>query len=72
MEYILFLLYPFCKGVKANFLHNKKVDFADSIFSGRLSCYSGNIASDISYIIIKKNRRERNAFLSLRFFSGFF
>ena len=31
--------------------HYKKVGFADSIFSGRLSCYSGNIVSDISYII---------------------
>ena len=31
--------------------HNRKVGFADSIFSGRLSYYSGNIASDISYII---------------------
>lgn len=29
----------------------KKVGCADWILSGRLSCYSGNIAGDISYII---------------------
>ena len=34
----------------------KKVGCADWILSGRLSCYSGNIACDISYII--KNRTE--------------
>ena len=31
-------------------IENKKVGCADSILSGRLSCYSGNIAVDISYI----------------------
>ena len=34
-------------------INGKKVGFADSIFIGRLSCYSGNIVSDISYIIAK-------------------
>ena len=33
----------------------KKVGCADWILSGRLSCYSGNIAGDISYIIKSGN-----------------
>ena len=39
-------------------MKNKKVGCADSIPSGRLSCYSGNIAGDISYIIKKDGRSK--------------
>ena len=48
----------------------KKVGCADWILSGRLSCYSGNIAIDISYIIrnylpctkVWRNQNEKNNF----------
>ena len=47
---------------------SKKVGCAGSIFSGRLSCYFGNIAGDISCIIRKNARlqgRDGAFFLAL-------